>query len=283
MVTKINAQKIDNIWNNLEKETEIMNKMPAIKIIILTFTLLSISAISSIAEMAGNDVESTRATLDKWVETRRIISKEKQDFVLSKEILNERIELVTREIDSLKKKIIETETSITEADEKRATLMDENDKFKEASGSLGVLVMSLEYMMKDLIVRLPDPLKEKIKPLTQRLPQDPKDTKMSLGERFQNIVGILNEVDKFNREITATSEVRDLPDGTSSEVTALYVGISQGYYANAKGTIAGVGTFSPKGWMWTPANEAAADISQAISILKNEAIATFVKLPIEIK
>ena len=141
----------------------------------------------------------------------------------------------------------------------------------------------LENSTKDLLKQLPDPLRERVKPLSQRLPKDQKEAKLSMGERFQNVIGILNEVNKFNREITMTSEVRELPDGSSSEVTALYVGISQGFYANAAGDIAGVGASSPDGWTWRPANESALQISEAISILKNETVVSFVQVPVEIK
>ena len=109
------------------------------------------------------------------------------------------------------------------------------------------------------------------------------DEKLSLSERFQNVLGILNEVNKFNREIAVTSEVRTLADGTSAEVTALYVGIGQGYYVSADGKVAGVGSAAPEGWVWTPANDAAARVAKAIAILKNEQPASFVPLPVRVE
>jgi len=229
------------------------------------------------------DVDGVRATLEKWVETRKVISQEQRDWALGKEMLNERIELVQQEIDSLREKTADTEKSVSEADKKRAELVDENEKLKNASDSLDETVLILETRTKELLAGLPDPIRERVKPLSQRLPDNPEETKLSLAERFQNVVGILNEVNKFNREITVTSEVRTLPDGSSAEVTALYAGIGQGYYATADGKAAGIGTSSPEGWTWTAANDAAPQISQAIAILKNEQVASFVQLPVEIQ
>jgi hypothetical protein len=77
--------------------------------------------------------------------------------------------------------------------------------------------------------------------------------------------------------------VRKLADGTTAEVTALYVGIGQAYYVSGNKKAAGVGTASDEGWVWTPKNEAAREIARAISILKNEEAADFVPLPIVIK
>lgn len=265
------------------RKSDIVRQRSAIGTLLLTSAICLLSSGAISADMTDGDVDNTRAALEKWVETRRIISKEKHDFELGREMLTERIELVQREIESLRVKIGEAEKSITEADKKRAELLDENEKLKEASASLSGTVIKLEARTKEILKRLPDPIRERVKPLSQRFPENPAETKLSLGERFQNIVGVLNEVNKFNREITVTSEVRKLPDGTSAEVTALYIGIGQAYYVNGKGDVAGIGTASPEGRVWTPANKAAAGIARAIAILKNETAAAFVQLPIEIQ
>jgi len=242
--------------------------------------LLSLGTVSGDQVIGG--VDETRAALEQWVETRRLISQEKRDWALGREMLNERIALVKREIASLRTKIDDAESSIAEADKKRVELMDENERLKEASAALDGTVTALEQRTRDLLRRLPDPIRERVKPLSQRLPEDPDDTKLSLAERFQNIVGILNEVNKFNREMTVTSEVRTLPDGSSAEVTAMYVGIGQGYYVGANESVAGIGTASDTAWVWRPANEAAPEIARAIAILKSEKVADFVRLPVRI-
>lgn len=235
------------------------------------------------ADTDSNEVENTRATLEKWVETCRVISKEKRELMLSKEMLNKQIDIVKREIELLNKKTADAEKSITEADKKRAGMVEENEKLKEASGALFGAAGKLETRTGELLKQVPDSIAERIKPLSQRFPKNPDDSKLSISERFQNVIGILNEINKFNREITVTSEVRKLADGTSGEVTAMYVGIGHAYYVSASGDIAGIGTASPDGWIWSPANESADNIAKAISMLKNEQVAAFVRLPIEIK
>lgn len=230
----------------------------------------------------GN-IDNVRTTLEKWIETRRLISKEKQDWALGREMLNEQIGLVQREITSLGEKITQAKESITDADTKRAELEAENNKFKNASDTLKSIVDELEARTIALNKRLPDPIRERIKPLSQRLPQDPNETKLSLAQRFQNLIGILNEVNKFNREIIVTSEVRTLTDGNVAEVTAIYIGLGQAYYIGAKGTVAGIGRPSEDGWNWEPANEAAAKIADTVAILKNEKVAGFIPLPVKVQ
>lgn len=247
-------------------------------LLLFSLSMFSLSAFSA----EPQDVDGVRDALEKWVESRKVISQERRDWALGREMLNERIDLVQQEIDTLKEKIGDAETSLSEADKKRAGLVEDNDQLRSAAEALSGTVRTLEQRTGRLLSRLPDPVRERVKPLSQRIPDAEEETKLSLAERFQNIIGILNEVNKFSREITLTSEVRSLPDGTSAEVTALYVGIGRAYYASTDGKIAGSGTSSPDGWVWTEDNRSAAGISQTIAILNNEQVADFVLLPVEI-
>ncbi len=251
--------------------------------LLLAVMALGFSTDMAVANETAAEIRQARSSLEEWVETRRVISKEKRDLALSKEMLGERITLVQREIESLREKISEAEKSVAEADRKRETLIEENDQLKKASAALAHLLASLEQRTADLLGRLPEPIRERVRPLSQRIPKDSEETKLSMSERFQNVVGILNEINKFNREITVTSEVRKLPDGTSAEVTALYLGIGQAFYTGSSGTIAGVGRATETDWTWESANEAAEEIAGLVAILQNEQVASFVHVPVNIK
>lgn len=267
MSSKFNVQQV----NFLGKVTALL---------VVSLSVFSLSASASVAETQG--VDGVRAALEKWVESRKVISSEQRDWALGKEMLSERIELVQQEINSLKEKFSDAEESIGQADKKRASLVEDNEKLKEASTALSETVLTMEQDTVRALKLLPDPIRDRVKPLSQRVPEKVEETKLSLAERFQNIVGILNEVNKFNREITMTSEVRTLPDGASAEVTAMYVGIGQGYYVTADGKSAGVGSSTESGWTWKSVDESAAEIAHAIAILKSEQVAAFVQLPVEI-
>ena len=228
------------------------------------------------------DLDTTRTALEQWVETRRIISHEKREWVLGKELLQERIEVVQREIEALRESIAEAESSIAEADGKRVELVERNEELESATAVLGEVAERVEGKLSALLPRVPEPVRDRVKPLSQQIPEAGEETKLSLSQRFQNVIGVLNEVNKFNREVSVASEVRALPDGSTAEVTALYVGVGHGYYVTANGLSAGVGRSTADGWEWTPANDIAADVARAVKILKNEEAAAFISLPVEI-
>jgi len=225
----------------------------------------------------------TRDTLAKWVETQQIISREREDWQVGKDVLEQRIALIRGEIDGLEGRIAEIDGGLGDTDRRRRELDAENAALREASASLAAGIGGLEAKTLRLIGRLPEPIRSRVKPLSQRIPTDPGSTEPSLSQRFQNVVGVLNEVNKFQRDITVTSELRSLEDGRTVEVTALYVGLGQGYYVTPDGAAAGYGGPGPEGWEWFPANELAAQVAHAIAILQNEQVPAFVPLPVEIR
>jgi hypothetical protein len=128
---------------------------------------------------------------------------------------------------------------------------------------------------------LPEPGQAKLDPLYKRIPEDPAKTRASAAERFQNILGILNEVNKSNNEITVNYEVQKRADGSPAEVKAIYVGLGQAYYVSASGD-ASVGRPTAEGWKWEPANEIAGGVTTALEILQGKQTAAFVPLPVKL-
>jgi hypothetical protein len=232
----------------------------------------------------GGDVAGARDLLQKWVDTRRQISKEKQEWALGRELLQSRLDLVEGEIRTVRAKIADVETGIAELERKRSDAEASKATLQGASDELATTVVALERRTLALLEQLPEPLRQKLRPISQSLPTDPEAAdKGKLGERFLTVVGLLNEVNKFNREIRVESELRSLPSGATLEVTTVYVGIAQAYYASANGDAAGFGVPKAQGWEWIPADEHAAQIGRAIAILTKGADADFVNLPIRVQ
>lgn len=234
----------------------------------------------------SNAAESTRAALERWVDARKQASKAKSDWRVEKEALQERIDVVRRQIASLKDRIAETEKSIGTTDQQKTQLQADGAKIATTTSRLEAGVASLEEQVRALLARLPDPIRQKVAPLSQQFakaPEGAQQKKLSVGARFGNVLGVLNLVQKWNNEVSVTSEVRQLPDGTTAEVACLYFGLGQAFYVTAKGDAAGVGLGTPEGWKWIPRNDAAQWIQAAIDVYQSKAMASFVALPFEIQ
>lgn len=223
-----------------------------------------------------------RDTIAKWVETQQIISKEKREWQQARELLRSRIELLQGETLALDEKIGRLRDTAREVESKRAESSIEERGIQTTLDSLTAWVTELEAGVRGLVRRLPDPARAKVKPLFDRMPSDPASTRQSLAERYQNVVGILNETNKTNNEITLTTEIRNLSDGTSSEVRAVYVGLAQAYFVSAKGE-AGIGRPGAEAWVWEPSEGLAPSVVLMVEVLQSKAKPTFVPVPVRIQ
>lgn len=227
-------------------------------------------------------LEKTRLVMDKWIQTQQIISKERKEWQQTKDVLQGRIDLVEKEIASLEEKIKAAQASVAEANKKREELDKENDQLKAVAAQLATGVTGMEGEVRRLGKALPDPVKTKLEPLYKRIPDDPAKTRAAVAERFQNVLGILNEVNKANNEIAVNYEVHKLASGTTAEVQAIYVGLAQAYYVSAAGE-AGICQPTLEGWKWEPAKTIARDVLTVLEILQGKQTAAFVPLPVKIQ
>ena len=211
-------------------------------------------------------IDETRALLDKWVETRQLISEEQQNWRVEQSILDETRTLLSDELNRLRESIQELESSTTATDEKRSKLTQSKDELKAASDVVAAKVAALEAKTFKLLPLFPEPLTERIDPLIRRMPKDPESAKASLGERVQNIVGILSQADKFNNIITLTSETRKLDSGKEVQVSTLYWGLAIGYFVDASNNYAGISYPTANGWKVSLIEGAGPQLKQLIDI-----------------
>ena len=227
-------------------------------------------------------LEETRLVMGKWIETQQIISKERNEWQQGKEILTSRLELVKKEASGLAEKIQQAQASVAETNAKRDELQAQNEVLKAASAQLAGAVSGMEAEVRRLFKMLPEPIQTKLEPLRQRMPADGEQVRVSPAERFQNVLGILNELNKANNELSVTFEVHDLANGKPSEVQVIYIGLAQAYYVCAGGE-AGIGQPTADGWKWEPSATIGRDVTTALEIIQGKHSPIFVPLPVKLQ
>jgi len=246
------------------------------------------AAVCLLAPQAGSagqepvDVDAARDALDRWMQTRGLIGREKAEWAVGRQVLEERAAVLEREIADLRAKTEEARKGVTDAEARRDEFERTKSGLAEASQVLASRIAAFEGRTLSLLQRCPERVRDGVRLFSQRIPLDPAQAQGSLSERYQFLIATLNEINRFQREVAVTSEVRELPDGSSAEVTVLYAGLGQAWYVGSDGETAGVGRAGPSGWTWLPAPDAAASIARAVAILKNEEIAAFVQLPLDV-
>jgi len=234
------------------------------------------------APTSAESPESVRALLSKWSETQQILSKEREEWKLGKEVLISRIDLLKGELAALETKGSDASKGTQDIRRERQDLLSQAERLKSSAEELSKLAGEMEEKIRSLQPRLPDPLKEKIGPLYSRMPADSAHSAASPAERFQNIAGILNEINKFNGEITVTSEIRTLSDGKPAEVRVVYLGLGQAYFVGSQGQ-AGIGRPAAAGWEWKSDDPIAPQVQEVVEILQSKAKPKFVALPVDLR
>jgi hypothetical protein len=232
----------------------------------------------------ATQLETSFNLLDKWVETERTLSKERNDWEVQKQGLSDVIAVYRKELEMLQEKISEAETFTSAADSKRAGLLDEQEALRSVEAQLESIVMAQEQKLRQVIRRLPQPLQREILPLSQRIPLDPSKSTQSVSQRLQNIVGILTQVDKYNTVVEVVPEQRQFADGSLVQVKTIYFGLSAAYFSDMAGNHAGWGRPSKtEGWDWTEDASIAPQVLQLIGAYEGSTTEIeFVPVPVKI-
>jgi hypothetical protein len=249
----------------------------------LALTLaLALAGASRAAEEAA-DVGAFRAKMDKWVETRQIISEEKADWQVEQQTLKATRDLLAQEKEALSSEIAELEASSTAADEERRELLLQRGEYQRASASLEERIRALELAVLALAPRLPEPLQRKLDLLLVQIPEDPENSRLQLGQRLMNVLGVLAQAEKFNGTATFVGETRAIGD-QKMQVRTLYWGLGEAVYVDAQGETAGIGRPGPDGWVFSNEPALAGKAKRLLDIYEGNVDAIeFVTLPVEIR
>jgi gas vesicle protein len=248
----------------------------------LALATACVSGVGARAETGASNVDSFRVQMEKWVETRQLISKETSDWEADQETLRATRDLLAQQKKALEGEIEELEESSTEADEERRTLLLERGEFQRANEALEETLRAMELEVLALARQLPQPLREKLDLLLVQIPEDPESSRQGLGQRLLAVLGVLTQADKWNSTASFVAETREVGE-QKLQVRTLYWGLGQAYYVDAMGRTAGVGLPGDEGWVFVSDPALADTARRLVDIYEgNLDLIEFVELPVEI-
>jgi septal ring factor EnvC (AmiA/AmiB activator) len=234
------------------------------------------------AAFAQGEVEDTRGEIREWIELRKEINKERVEWTAESAILNDRIRLLRAERERLETAIEEARENVGEVAAKRAEVNAQREQLRATMEQLREPLAALEARARALYPQLPGPLQAETVRLLQRIPEDAAETRLSVAERLQAVVGLLNFADKFNTGIQREVEIREL-SGRQVEVEVLYFGLAGAFYADSAGTVAGIGVATADGWEWQAMDEQRDEISRLIGVYNGTREADFHSVPVRLR
>jgi hypothetical protein len=248
--------------------------------------LLSITACVCAAGLVGaadNPLDDARSLLEQWVQARQLVAKTRSDWVAEKDVMDASSRMFERELNDLDAKVAGLGEASEAAGRERQELQAEKELLLAANAKAKALATGYEQQIRALALRLPDPLKQRVQPLLERFPDHPESTRLTAAERLQTLVGLLNEIEKFNDSISVESEVRTNAEGKEIMVETIYLGLAQAYFVGEDGRFAGVAVPGESGWQTTTQNELGPTIARAIAMYRNQEAAAVLALPFEVR
>lgn len=241
--------------------------------------VLSVSGSAS-----GAGVDDFRTKLEKWVETRQIISEERSEWEVERESLEATRRLLEQEKQALELEVQELEESNTATDDERRDLLLQRGESQRASRALEDRIRGLEEQVLEVAPRLPGPLQDRLEPLLVQIPENPDTTRVPLGQRLMSVLGVLAQAEKWNSTATFVGETRSVGGDEQVQVRTLYWGLGQAFYVDAKGEAAGIGSPGAAGWEFTSDSGLASDAELLLDIYEgNVDTIQFVELPVVIR
>ena len=253
-----------------------MNK----KILYGLAALVAGSALQAQDEAAvQKEIEKAREVISKYVESRQEIARVKNEWKSYQELTQRRIDLYEREINQLNELIEKAEKDTTQAERQIAAVKEEIAVLRSANNIVSQSLPAFEDKMRELYTYFPEPLQAKVERLVKQLGKS-----RQAADRMAILIGILNEVDKFNADFNFDSVEKKLESGETRLVDVIYLGLAVAYYADSDGEIGGIGVPAQNGWKWTARDDLAPSIRTAIQYYNGDIKpAMLVDLPVEIQ
>lgn len=226
--------------------------------------------------------EAARQTTIQWMRTRKAINATIREWAEQQQSLELTAELLNKEIGVLDGQIKQAREAADGSKSKRTELENKLKRRNELLDHAGKRLGAVESKLTEYAGMFPPVLAATVEPLMRKFPKADAPSQIPVSQRLQNLLTVFNEIEKFNAQFTVTPEMHGL-NGAQVRVQVLYLGLAQAYYVSKSGRLAGVGRPGPDGWIWTPNNQIAGDVSRAIRVFQDEAVPSLVNLPVELK
>ncbi len=232
---------------------------------------------------ARTEVDETLQKVSQWVETERMIVRDRETWQTEQASIGNLIEVFNQELDALREQIRAAEEDTSAAEQQRAELLEQDRILRELEEQVTAQLMQAELRLKALYQRLPPPLQQELRPLAVAMPDDPRNTNLSLGQRIQPVAAMLTQIQRFNAAVTVVDDFREFEAGNPVQVKSVFFGLGPAFYVDGANQHAGVGFLGANGWEWRDDPSIAPQVREFLNIYGGTQQAKYIFLPVEIR
>ena len=227
-----------------------------------------------------SEIKETQQIIEEWIDTENLISEESTQWKSEKATLLDLQDALTQELLELQEKLKLYEDEASGAAQQRSELMERKEKAENTTRSLIRGLQNIEQQVAEIFSYLPTPIVERLSPFREKLEEGPRKGRLTLRQRVETIVSLLQSIHLFHRTVTLERQEFTLDDEKSREFMVLYFGLGAAYFVNESGTVSGYGLPSDSGWIWTRKDDIAREVTTGVQMMNNRAMPRFLELPL---
>jgi hypothetical protein len=226
-------------------------------------------------------VEAVGKSAGEWLKTRAETVRLQTEWATQRELLESTVHAVEERAASAEARRDELKARTAQEREELDTMAARNQataaSFQATEAQLKGITEKLLRLRATLPPRLSAALELPYRSLAGA------GAELSVGERMQLAMTVLNRCVQFNRVITHGEEVIQLPgEPAARSLEVIYWGLSHGYALDRSANRAWLGAPGPQGWQWEARPEAAKAIAEVLAIADDKTEPEFVNVPAQL-
>ncbi|MES1167809.1 MAG: DUF3450 family protein, partial [Oleiharenicola lentus] len=225
---------------------------------------------------ADEGVEKVAKLANEWVKVRAETVRLETEWNGQQSLMESMVDAVGQRARFLEEKMEHAKAQTAQDRDELDTLEKKN---QVASSSLDASEARLKALAKTLLELRPF-LPPRLSAALELPYKSISDPALSLGDRMQHSMTVLNRCMQFNRVVSVSEEVLT-PAGESApkSLEVIYWGLSHGYALDRAAGKAWFGSPGPAGWQWEARPEVAKDVARLIAIATDKSDPDFVVVP----
>ena len=225
-------------------------------------------------------LESVEKAAGEWVKVRAETARLETEWETTRPLLESTVSGLQERAQALEAKRDFLKAKTAKDREELATLEAANKASAAALQSVGAQLKAMNARLFELRASLPPRLSEALEMAYKSLAAPD----VTVSERMQLTMTVLNRCIQFNRSITCEDEILTLGEGKNAQqLEVIYWGLSYGYVLDRPARQVWFGSPGPERWRWEPVPDAFDQVARLVTIYRGKAEPEFVEVPARLR
>ncbi|MDQ8198726.1 DUF3450 family protein [Pelagicoccus enzymogenes] len=224
----------------------------------------------SFGQSSASGVGQLESQTDRWISLQSKIAKVEADWKSEKAMLESSIKLLEAEQATLQENLKANKAASDVFVANRDRIRSRVEERRAGLRTLSTPLDTIESTLRELMPRLPSPLRNEVKAHLSRIDSSDAESVASTPTRVQALVAALSAVDRFSNSLTSARISRPGPSSGEVSVRVLYWGLAGAYGVDDANRRAWVISPGATEWEWEERSDIYDDVFELLKGYESE-------------